>query len=62
MRVNSILPAVIKPSQIIDVADEKEAEEYTPTEQIAEVIRFLVSDNGSGITGTLIPMYNKINA
>jgi NAD(P)-dependent dehydrogenase (short-subunit alcohol dehydrogenase family) len=62
VRANCILPAVIKTSQNINSAGEKEAEKFTPPEQIADVITFLVSESGRGITGTLIPMYNKINA
>ncbi len=62
VRANCILPATIKTLQNIEWAREMEAEKFTPPEQIADVIAFLISESGKGVTGTMIPMYNKINA
>ncbi len=61
VRANVIVPAVIDTPE-----NRKWAEESTPTEKwtspsaIARTISWLISGEGSGVTGTILPMFNKI--
>lgn len=61
VRSNVIVPAVIRTEANRKwAASEKEVERWTPPKDIAEAIVFLLSDAAKGITGTVIPMYNKL--
>ena len=57
---NCILPATIQTPSNLSWASKEEFAKFTPPSDIADMIAFLVSEKGKGITGTLIPMYNKI--
>ncbi len=62
VRANVIVPAVIRTEANKQwAASEKEMEKWTPPEDIADTIAFLISDDARGVTGTVIPMYNKMN-
>ncbi|HVB03272.1 MAG TPA: SDR family NAD(P)-dependent oxidoreductase [Chitinophagaceae bacterium] len=62
VRANCIVPAVIgTPAAKLGI-DEKEGAKWTPPEDIADLVSFLVADASRGITGTLFPMYHGIPA
>jgi 3-oxoacyl-[acyl-carrier protein] reductase len=60
IRANCIVPAVIKTPANEEGTPETEIAKWTPPEDIAEVISYLLSDAAKGVNGTVIPMYNKI--
>ncbi|MCS7000576.1 MAG: SDR family oxidoreductase [Bacteroidota bacterium] len=62
MRANVIAPSIIATPANIEWARERESEQWVPPQQIAQLIHFLCSDEGQGITGCVIPMYGKIPA
>jgi len=60
VRANIILPATLQTPNNLSWATEEQFKTFTPTEDVADTIAFLMSDKGRGITGLSIPMYNKI--
>jgi len=62
IRANCIAPATLQTSNNLSWATEEQYKTFTPTNDVAEVIAFLMSDAGKSITGMVIPMYNKINS
>lgn len=60
VRVNCILPATLQTKNNLSWATEEEFKTFTPLEDVADMISFLMSDKSRGITGMAIPMYNKI--
>lgn len=62
VRANCILPATLRTKNNRSWASDEQFENFTPTEDVADVIAFLVSGNGRGVSGNLLPMYHKIPA
>lgn len=60
VRANVILPATLQTPNNLSWATEEQYKTFTPTEDVADTIVFLMSDKAKGITGINIPMYNKI--
>ncbi|TAN18493.1 MAG: SDR family oxidoreductase [Chitinophagaceae bacterium] len=61
VRANVIAPAVIRTEANAKwAASTKELEKWTSPEDIAQTISWLISDAGSAVTGTVIPMYHLI--
>ncbi|MHB1922259.1 MAG: SDR family NAD(P)-dependent oxidoreductase [Chitinophagaceae bacterium] len=60
VRVNAIIPGIIKTPSNMQGKTEEETGKWTPPQDMANLIAFLVSDQGKGITGSLIPMFHKI--
>lgn len=60
VRANVILPATLQTPNNLSWATEEQYKTFTPTEDVADTIAFLMSDKAKGITGVNIPMYNKI--
>lgn len=56
---NVLVPNVIRTAGNLTWASSPgEAEKWTPPEDIAAVISYLVSDEGAPVTGTVIPLYH----
>jgi len=62
VRANVILPASLQTPNNLSWATEEQFKKFTPLQDVADTISFLMSDKGRGITGTLIPMYHEISA
>jgi NAD(P)-dependent dehydrogenase (short-subunit alcohol dehydrogenase family) len=61
VRANVVVPAVIRtPANAQWASSEKETEKWTPPEDIARVVAWLVSEAGASVTGTVIPMYHGL--
>lgn len=61
VRANAIVPAVIRTkSNLAWASSPEEAEKWTPPEDIARVISWLLSDEGASVTGTIIPLYHGL--
>lgn len=61
VRANVIVPAVIRTKANARWASsEEEIKKWTAPEDIAKVISWLLSEESSQVTGTIIPMYNQI--
>lgn len=61
VRVNVIVPAVIDTPDNRKWADEKtKTDKWTSPEDIAKTIVWLISENGNAVTGTVIPLFNKM--
>lgn len=60
VRANCIVPAALQTPGNLSWASKEQFETFTPLEDVAETIGYLLSDAGKGVTGTVIPMYNKI--
>lgn len=59
VRANVIVPAVIRTqSNLAWASSPEEAEKWTPPEEIAAVISWLLSAQGASVTGTVIPLYH----
>jgi NAD(P)-dependent dehydrogenase (short-subunit alcohol dehydrogenase family) len=62
VRANVIVPAVIRTEANEKwAASEKDIEKWTPPDDIAGAISWLISAEGKPVTGTVIPMYNRIH-
>lgn len=61
VRVNCIVPAIINTPSNMKWGSEEEAKKWTPPEDIADLITYLVSPKSSGITGSVIPMFGKLH-
>lgn len=61
IRANCIVPATLQTPNNLSWATPEQYKTFTPTSDVADVILYLLSDAAKGITGTVIPMYNKIN-
>lgn len=62
LRANVILPSIIRTDANLEWARPGEEQSWVPPSDIADVIVFLCSDGGRGVTGCLIPMYGKLPA
>lgn len=62
IRANCIVPAIIRTPENEKWARDGEAEKWTPPSSIAELIGFLLSEQGKGISGAVIPMYQDLPA
>ncbi|MCX8051585.1 MAG: SDR family oxidoreductase [Chlorobi bacterium] len=62
LRANVILPSIIRTDANLEWARPGEEQSWVPPSDIADVIAFLCSDEGRGVTGCLIPMYGKLPA
>lgn len=60
IRANCILPATLQTKNNLSWASEEEFKTFTPLEDVADIISFLMSEKSKGITGMTIPMYNKV--
>lgn len=61
VRANVIVPQVIRTKANKQWASSpEEIEKWTPPEDIAKAISWLISDQGASITGTVIPMFNQM--
>lgn len=62
VRANVIVPVIIRTKANEQWASSpKEIEKWTPPEDIAETISWLLSEKGASVTGTVIPMYHKLH-
>lgn len=61
IRANSILPDTLQTPNNLSWATQEQFARFTPLQDVADVIAYLVSDAGRGITGTAIPMFHKLN-
>ncbi|MBX5438326.1 MAG: SDR family NAD(P)-dependent oxidoreductase [Thermoflavifilum sp.] len=62
VRANCILPAIIRTPTNMQGASATDIAKWTPPEDIAELIAFLVSHRARSITGTTFPMYGGLPA
>lgn len=62
MRANVVVPSIIRTPANLEWARDGEEATWVPPQDIAELIYFLCSDAGRGVTGCVIPMYGKIPA
>lgn len=62
VRANCIVPAVINTHANLQWGSEEESKKWTPPEDIADLITYLVSSKSTGVTGTVIPMYGKLHS
>ncbi len=62
VRANCILPATLQTPNNLSWATDAQFKKFTPLQDVADTISFLMSDKGKGITGMTIPMYNEIQA
>ncbi len=61
IRANCIVPATLQTQNNLSWATPEQYKTFTPTTDVADVILYLLSEAAKGITGTVLPMYNKIN-
>jgi NAD(P)-dependent dehydrogenase (short-subunit alcohol dehydrogenase family) len=59
VRCNAILPSVIDTPANRAATPDADFSKWVPPEQIARVIRFLVSDDSAPISGAAIPVYGR---
>lgn len=62
VRANVIVPSIIRTPANLEWASNGEERDWISPEQIASTLFFLCSDEGSGISGAVIPMYGGIPA
>lgn len=62
VRANCIVPAALQTPGNLSWASAETFATFTPLQDVADTIAHLLSDAAKGITGTIIPMYNKIPA
>jgi len=61
VRANTIVPAVIRTAENMRwISSEKEADKWTPPEDIARIISWLISEAGASVTGTIIPVFHQM--
>jgi NAD(P)-dependent dehydrogenase (short-subunit alcohol dehydrogenase family) len=59
VRCNAILPSVIDTPANREAMPDADHSKWVPPEQIAKVIRFLVSDDSAPTSGAAIPVYGR---
>ena len=59
MRCNAILPSVIDTPANRAGQPDADYSKWVPPQQIAKVIRFLVSDDSLPISGAAVPVYGR---
>jgi NAD(P)-dependent dehydrogenase (short-subunit alcohol dehydrogenase family) len=59
IRCNAILPSVIDTPANREAMPNAEHAKWVPPEQIAKVVRFLVSDDSKPTTGAAVPVYGR---
>ncbi|HUX85071.1 MAG TPA: SDR family oxidoreductase [Chitinophagaceae bacterium] len=62
IRANCILPAVIRTEANRQAMPGMDPERWTPPEEIADLIAFLLSNASRGVTGMFLPMYHGIRS
>ena len=62
IRANCIAPATLQTPNNLSWATPEQFKTFTPIADVAAVIAFLQSEEGVGINGMVIPMYNKLPA
>lgn len=61
VRANVIIPAVIRTQASMQWASsEEEVSKWTPPEAIADLVRWLISEESKHVTGTAIPMFHHM--
>ncbi len=60
IRANCILPGIIRTQANLEWGTEEDIEKWTPPEHIAAACFGLCAHEGSGISGSVIPMYGKL--
>lgn len=60
VRANCIVPAALQTPGNLSWASKEQFDTFTPLQDVADTIAWLMSDAGKGITGTVIPMYHKM--
>jgi NAD(P)-dependent dehydrogenase (short-subunit alcohol dehydrogenase family) len=59
IRCNAILPSVIDTPANREAMPKADHSKWVPPEQIAKVVRFLVSDDSKATTGAAVPVYGR---
>jgi NAD(P)-dependent dehydrogenase (short-subunit alcohol dehydrogenase family) len=59
IRCNAILPSVIDTPANREAMPNADHSKWVPPEQIAKVVRFLVSDDSASTTGAAVPVYGR---
>jgi NAD(P)-dependent dehydrogenase (short-subunit alcohol dehydrogenase family) len=59
VRCNAVLPSVIDTPANRAATPDADFSKWVPPEQIARVIRFLVSDESAPVSGAGIPVYGR---
>ena len=59
IRCNAILPSVIDTPANREAMPNADHAKWVPPEQIAQVVRFLVSDDSKATTGAAVPVYGR---
>ncbi|MFN0276054.1 MAG: SDR family NAD(P)-dependent oxidoreductase [Chitinophagales bacterium] len=59
IRANTILPDTLQTPNNLSWATEEQFKKFTPLADIADLISFLVSEKGKGVTGMMLPMFGK---
>jgi NAD(P)-dependent dehydrogenase (short-subunit alcohol dehydrogenase family) len=59
VRVNAVLPSVIDTPANRAASPDADASRWVPPEQIAKVIRFLVSEDSAPTSGAAVPVYGR---
>jgi NAD(P)-dependent dehydrogenase (short-subunit alcohol dehydrogenase family) len=59
IRCNAILPSVIDTPATREAMPNADHAKWVPPEQIAKVVRFLVSDDSKATTGAAVPVYGR---
>jgi NAD(P)-dependent dehydrogenase (short-subunit alcohol dehydrogenase family) len=59
IRCNAILPSVIDTPANREAMPDADHAKWVPPEQIAKVVRFLVSDDSAPTSGAAVPVYGR---
>lgn len=62
VRANCIVPAALQTPGNLSWASKEVFATFTPLQDVADTIAYLMSDQSAGVTGTVIPMYHKISS
>jgi NAD(P)-dependent dehydrogenase (short-subunit alcohol dehydrogenase family) len=60
VRVNAVMPSIIDTPQNRAEMPDADFARWVRPDEIAQVIDFLVSDGGSGVTGAAIPVPGRV--
>jgi NAD(P)-dependent dehydrogenase (short-subunit alcohol dehydrogenase family) len=60
IRANCIVPGIIRTPANLEWARNGEEKDWTPPQDIADAILYLISPAAKGVTGTVIPMYGNL--
>ena len=59
IRCNAILPSVIDTPANREAMPDADYEKWVPPEQIAKVVRFLLSPDSAPLSGAAVPVYGR---